>query len=267
MRKLLAVVLATALAVGLTASSAAAQDAPDCSKETYAVVSAAGDAAMAELIASWQVLDTKCVVEPADAKAAIDGQQVVVLGGTKAVSDEAVAGLNMIVRLAGADRVATAKAVLAWIDGRQNGGLADRAKVSIFVATDERWVIEESAQTFTVGKDIQAGLWRFSENSGRLAGSSWWTGPRGLNADGYAGNDCFSLGDGSGAYYSAELTVNETGDAASPFDRVWRRVGYGIDAIPTAVPFKTFVFELVDGDTVTLRTATNSTCEIERHSF
>ena len=118
MRKLLAVVLATALAVGLTASTAAAQDAPDCSKETYAVVSAAGDAAMAELIASWQVLDTECVVAPEEAKAAIDGQQVVVLGGTKAVPDSAVAGLAVIARLAGADRVATAKAVLAWIDQR-----------------------------------------------------------------------------------------------------------------------------------------------------
>ena len=120
MRKLLAVVQAAALAVGLAASSASAHPTPepDCRGETHAVVSAAGDVAMAELIASWQVLDTKCVVAPDEAKALIDGQQVVVLGGTKAVPESAVAGLNVIVRLAGTDRLDTARKVLAWIDNR-----------------------------------------------------------------------------------------------------------------------------------------------------
>ncbi len=120
MRKLFAVLASALLLVGITASSASAHPTPEpkCQGETYAVVSASGDAAMAELIASWQVLDTKCVVEPGDAKAAIDSQQVVVLGGTKAVSESAVSGLNVIVRLAGADRVATANAVVSWINQR-----------------------------------------------------------------------------------------------------------------------------------------------------
>ncbi len=267
MRKLLAAAFAALLLVGLTASSAGAQDAPDCSKETYAVVAAAGDAAMAELIASWQVLDTKCVVEPGDAKAAIDSQQVVVLGGTKAVPDEAVAGLNVIARLAGADRVETARAVLAWIDNRQQGNLAAVARTKPLAVGSEHpyAAVEHAAATFTVGKDIQAGLWRFSENSGKHG--EFWPSPLGHNAFGYHGGDCLSLGDGSGAYYNGEITVNETGDDANPFEREWRRLGQGVDAIATTMPFKTYAFELVDGDTITLRALSNRTCEIERHSF
>ncbi|WP_420621513.1 RCC1 domain-containing protein [Candidatus Poriferisodalis sp.] len=123
-----AAVLALSLAVfGLSAAPVAAHPTPEpeCSGETYAVVAAEGDAAMAELIASWQVLDTKCVVEP-DETDRIGSHEVVVLGGTKAVQDSAVTGLNIIVRLAGADRVATARAVLEWIDARAAVGSAQR---------------------------------------------------------------------------------------------------------------------------------------------
>ncbi|WP_419854299.1 RCC1 domain-containing protein [Candidatus Poriferisodalis sp.] len=118
--RIAAAVLALSLAVfGLSAAPVAAHPTPEpkCSGEMYAVVAAEGDAAMAELIASWQVLDTKCVVEPGDTDR-IESHKVVVLGGTRAVPDSAVAGLNVIVRLAGADRLATARAVLGWIDVR-----------------------------------------------------------------------------------------------------------------------------------------------------
>lgn len=117
-------IIASAAAVMLTAGLILASPAsahptpePDCDGETYAVVSADGDAAMAELIASWGVLDTDCVVSPGQT-ALIGSQQTVVLGGTKAVPESAVRTLNVIVRLAGADRVETARAVLAWIDAR-----------------------------------------------------------------------------------------------------------------------------------------------------
>ena len=109
----------TLLLLGLLAIPAGAHPTaePDCDGERWAVVAAEGDAAMAELIASRQVLDTDCVVTP-DRVDLIDGQRVVVLGGTAAVSSSAVAGLAVEVRLAGADRVETARAVLEWIDER-----------------------------------------------------------------------------------------------------------------------------------------------------
>lgn len=111
-----------ALALLLTAAqptSAHPTDEPDCAGETYAMVAAEGDRATAVLIASWQVLDTDCIVTP-DQVSLIDGQEVTVLGGTKAVTESAVAGLNVDRRIAGADRVATARAVLDWIDGRND---------------------------------------------------------------------------------------------------------------------------------------------------
>lgn len=112
---------------------------------------------MAELVVSWQVLDTNCVVEPADAETLISSQQVVVIGGTKAVPSEAVAGLNVIVRLAGADRVATAKAVLAWIDRFLSSPRS--ATTGLGNAQDERNGFTE--KRFTVGTDLEPGVWEF----------------------------------------------------------------------------------------------------------
>lgn len=105
--------------IGLLAPPVAAHPTPEprCAGETYAVVAAEGDAAMAELVASWHVLDTRCVVEPGDT-GRIGSHEVVVLGGTAAVPESVLRGLNVIVRLAGADRIATARAVLNWIDTR-----------------------------------------------------------------------------------------------------------------------------------------------------
>lgn len=108
------------LALLLTAAqptSAHPTEEPVCAGEVHAVVAAEGDLAMAELIASWLVLDTECVVTPAQV-GLIDGQEVIVLGGTKAVPQSAVAGLNVDRRLSGADRIETARAVLDWIDSR-----------------------------------------------------------------------------------------------------------------------------------------------------
>lgn len=160
MRKLVAVVLATALAVGMTASSAVAHDIPEpkCEGETYAVVAAAGDAAMAELIASWQGLDTKCVVEPDDAKAAIESHEVVVLGGTYAVSPSAVSGLDVMSRLSGETRLDTAKAVIAWMDKRNRRGQAESASTGLGNAQDQRRGYVE--KRFTVGTDLRPGVWR-----------------------------------------------------------------------------------------------------------
>ncbi len=258
MRKLLTAALAVALTVGASASAAAAHPTsqPKCADETHAVVAASGDAAMAELIASWQVLDTKCVVEP-DGTEVIDRQQVVVLGGAKAVPDSAVANLTVIVRLAGPDRVATARAVLDWIDQRRSGNLAATAKAQTASS------IGESKATFTVGTDIQAGFWRFTESTGRFG--DYMPAPNTHSAFGYHGQSCWVPDEGSaGAGYRGGLvTVNETEDGLGPS---WRWLGQGTDAIPVTVPFKTYVFELVDGDRVTLRTLPGEVCEIERHS-
>lgn len=119
--KLAAALAVAVLAVASTSAAVSAHPTPTprCDGETYAVVSAPGDTAMAELIASWQVLDTACVVPPDQAERLISAaHETVVLGGTKAVPASAVDSLNVIVRLAGADRVATANAVLEWVNAR-----------------------------------------------------------------------------------------------------------------------------------------------------
>lgn len=122
----LAVLLVAAFAVPVAAHPTPE---PRCAGETNAVVAAAGDAAMAELISSWQVLDTSCVWTP-DRRGglyeAIEDHNighVVLLGGTRAVSItvadiEALPGDTTAERVWGLDRVATARAVLAWIDAR-----------------------------------------------------------------------------------------------------------------------------------------------------
>lgn len=249
MKKLLAVLTAAALTLGVTASAASAHPTPepDCEGETYAVVSAPGDAAMAELIASWQVLDTPCIVAPADAKASVsESQQTVVLGGTAAVPESAVDGLNVIVRLAGADRVATAEAVLAWIDNRQQGDLAAVARVDA-TSSDGEFV----SATFTVGKDIQAGLWRFSKNSGYL-------GTEGDPLQGYLGAHCRY--NSAGTTHSAIIAI-ETASGGNGFKHPWGHTGLAVSE-----PFRTIVFVLKDDAKVTLR-ANKETCEIERHTF
>ncbi len=256
MQKLLAAGLTVTLTVGALTSAAAAHPAsePKCADETYAVVAAPGDAAMAELVASWQVLNTKCVVEPDDTDM-IDRQQVVVLGGTNAVPNSAVDGLTVIVRLAGPDRVATARAVLDWTGQRQNGNLAATATVQATSSSGE------SKATFTVGKDIQAGFWRFTESTGRFG--DFMPAPNTHSAFGYRGRGCRVPAEGTAGYIGGLVTVNETGDGFGPS---WRKLGQGADAIATTVPFKTYVFELVDGDKVTLRTLPGEVCEIERHT-
>lgn len=94
--------------------------APDCDGETEAVVARTGDRAMAELVASWAVLDTGCIVPP-DRTSLVGRRSVVVLGGTAAVPNAALNGLIIDTRLQGADRIATAHAVLDWIDSRTGG--------------------------------------------------------------------------------------------------------------------------------------------------
>ena len=177
MRKLLTALLAAALAFGVTASAASAHPAPTpkCSGETWAVVSAEGDAAMAELVA-WH-LSTRCIVEPDDAKRLVSAtQQTVVLGGTAAVPDSDVDGLNVEERLWGADRVETGRSVIAWIDRRNRPN--DGATTATIDGTDPstfslslvegRLAIAE----FVVGRDIAAGVWQFSKNTVRGGGSS-----------------------------------------------------------------------------------------------
>ena len=244
MKKLLAVLVGAVLAVGVTASAAWAHPTPepDCDGETYAVVSAPGDMAMAELVASWQVLDTDCVVAPGEAESlASASQQTVVLGGTAAVPASAVDGLNVIERLWGRDRVATAEAVLAWIDRRANAHLATTAKVDA----------APGAKTFEVGKDIRAGLWRFARSSGQFPDSD-------ISHPGYAGLGCHAEAEEANTFRRGVSIVRDGSETAT-------NVGpYGGTLIVNE-PFDTFVFLLNDGDTVTLRVLHASRiCEIER---
>ena len=264
MKKLLAVLTALALAFGVSASAASAHPTPepDCAGETYAVVSAPGDMAMAELVASWQVLDTHCVVEPDDAEASVSvSQQTVVLGGTKAVPESAVDGLNVIVRLAGADRVATAETVIAWIDRRASGNLATIARTEAEAAApgaQAAQAITDSKVTFTVGKDIRAGLWRFSESSGEFSAGSNTLSSGGAGGDiaGYAGDSCLYRGDGR--WYFG-VNVN---DGMSDVLGVGPWSG---SVLRLNVPFDTFVFLLNEGDTVSLWAKPDTVCEIEWH--
>lgn len=106
---------------------------PRCSGETYAVVARTGDQAMAELVASWEVLDTECLWvseqytptnhgDLLDVIEDYDIRQVLVLGGTAAVSADiygnilALANQPQAHRIAGTTRLDTAKRVLKWID-------------------------------------------------------------------------------------------------------------------------------------------------------
>lgn len=263
-KKLFAVLMVAALVFGASATAASAHPTPEpgCAGETYAVVSALGDMAMAELIASWQVLDTPCVVVPGDAEASVSAsQQTVVLGGTKAVPASAVDGLNVIVRLAGADRVATAQAVLAWIDQRANGNLATIARTEAEAATpgpQAAQAITDSKATFTVGKDIRAGLWRFGEDSGRFSAGSNTLSSGGAGGDisGYAGDSCLYRGDGR--WYFG-VNVND-GKASVLGVGPWSGSVLRLNA-----PFDTFVFLLNEGDTVSLWAKPDTVCEIEWH--
>lgn len=273
MKKLLAMLTATALALGVTASAASAHPTPepDCEGETYAVVSAPGDAAMAELIASWQVLDTPCIVAPGDAKTSVSAsQQTVVLGGTAAVPESAVDGLNVIVRLAGADRVATAEAVLAWIDERENGATIARTEAKDGDTRVGR--IESSKATFTVGKDIQAGWWYFTDNSGILteedAPASDWS-----HVWGAAGVGCLAPNNQAeqhGEYWGGAFTVNEVGTGSDPFESLgtWTVAvfGFGSSTEYRAPSYRTYGWFLYDGMTVSLRAAdfAGGVCEIAR---
>lgn len=93
---------------------------PICGGERYAVIAAEGDAAMAELIASWQVLDTKCVISGAEQEVARMGGKdlVVILGGPKAIPVKVETWLSAMSiaheRIYGPDRLMTAEAVVAW---------------------------------------------------------------------------------------------------------------------------------------------------------
>lgn len=240
-----------ALAVSVPPAAAHPTPEPKCGQDPYAVVAAAGDAAMAELIASWHVLDTDCVVTPDEAETRIHSQRpTVVLGGTKAVPADAVDGLNVVSRIAGADRIETARRVLAWID------LPQTAATSTGAAEGP----EDGALELTVGEDIQAGTWYFGPDSGtfpdRVHDFS------GNLVAGFAGLNCLSLGDGSGAYGSGEITLDETDDSHTS-------VGLSANAYRAEIPgpngYKTWGFVLADGDTITLRASRGTTCTIANH--
>lgn len=246
-----AAMAAAALAVSMSPAAAHPAPEPKCGQDPYAVVAAAGDAAMAELIASWHVLDTDCVVTPDEAETLIHSQRpVVVLGGTKAVPASTVDGLKVVSRIAGADRIETARKVLAWID------LPRTAATSTGAAEGP----EDGALTLTVGKDIQAGTWYFGPETGVFPDGAHDS--SGNLVAGFAGRNCLSLGDGSGAYGAGGITVNETDDGHTP-------VGLSANAYRAEIPgsngYRTWGFVLADGDTVTLRASRGTTCEIANH--
>ncbi len=75
--------------------------------------------------------------------------------------DSAVSGLNVIARLAGANRVATARETLAWIHqwNRRSGvGLQDTASSGPPDEVDLR-IYGHSRDLFLVGVDLRPGVW------------------------------------------------------------------------------------------------------------
>ncbi len=116
--------------VALAPSPAAAHDtaaAPDCEGETSAALGVAADWAAVELV-GW-VLGTSCLIDagerssdrlPAASRAAVEGRSVVVVGGRAAVPDAklSLAGVRVRVRLGGADRLETMRAVVVWADAQ-----------------------------------------------------------------------------------------------------------------------------------------------------
>lgn len=168
--KLLAAAL-TVLLVAVFAVPAGAHPTPEprCSGETHAVVAAAGDAAMAELIASWQVLDTTCVWTPDRREALFDAieehniEHVVLLGGTRAVSItvtdiEALPGDTTSERVWGVDRVETARAVLIWIDARAVAGDEPETQTQP-TATRDRRIAASGNHSCAIGADGAVACW------------------------------------------------------------------------------------------------------------
>ena len=182
--------LAATLTVLLVAASAVPATAhptpePRCSGETYAVVAAAGDAAMAELISSWQVLDTTCVWPPDRRGAlfdAIEGyhiEHVVLLGGMRAVSItvadiEALAGDTTAERIWGVDRVETARAVLAWIDARTAANDEPETQTRS-AATGDRRVAASGNHSCAIRADGTVACWGMNDDGQSIAPAGTYT--------------------------------------------------------------------------------------------
>lgn len=123
--------IALLIVVGLLAFPAAASahetGNSECEGEEHAVLGDRADWAAVELVA-W-VLDTKCLLDSGERKNSglpeatsemYDGHMVVVVGGTAAVPESKLNGLDVERRLWGADRLETMRAVVRWADEQRN---------------------------------------------------------------------------------------------------------------------------------------------------
>lgn len=106
----------------------------ECDDEEQAVLGDRADWAAVELVA-W-VLDTDCLLDSGDRKnealpeataEMYDDQSVIVVGGTAAVPESKLSGLDVQERLWGADRLETMRAVVRWADEQRGSddGIGD----------------------------------------------------------------------------------------------------------------------------------------------
>lgn len=137
MKKITSIMSALVLAVLMLAAwpqDATAQPSSMCDGEDWAVLGDRADWAAVELV-GW-VAGTRCLLDSGDRKAATlpqaavdayDGQQIIVVGGTKAVPELKVYALSAgaCLRLAGADRLETMRAVVQFADGGGTGTLVE----------------------------------------------------------------------------------------------------------------------------------------------
>ena len=95
----------------------------ECDAEAHAVLGDRADWAAVELVA-W-VLDTECLLDSGNRKnnelpeataEMYDDQSVIVVGGTAAVPESKLNGLDVEERLWGSDRLETMRAVVRWAD-------------------------------------------------------------------------------------------------------------------------------------------------------
>lgn len=185
-----------------------------------------------------------------DALAKLKPSQVILVGGTKALTADIETELGQVVpnvpvtRLAGDDRIHTAAlAALHALNSATplagDAGAAKTASAGPGDAQDQRNGYSE--EQFTVGSDLRAGVWQFSAASGTAYAGTGFASDR--NA--VFGAHCITDGDSA---QNAQLDVNGQPVRGDRHSRT------GTD---------TYRFGLIEGDIVTLQAAFGEVCEIE----
>lgn len=184
MRKIVSVISTLVLAVlslAVWPQPVGAQTSSVCVGEDWAVLGDRADWAAVELV-GWAA-GTRCLLDSGDRKAATlpqpavdayDGQQIIVVGGTKAVPELKVyvLGTGACLRLAGADRLETMRAVVQFAD---DGGTGTLEACGVSPEADDPPQGEDRSGTPVHDRDAEMRL--------RLHAVAEWFADRGASAE------------------------------------------------------------------------------------